>query len=60
MAVVMYELEALMNKLRRIADMLEKLGVAGIALAIYQEQSTGVGWAILALLLSICLTRREP
>jgi len=48
-----------MEKLKRIADILEKLGVAGVALAIFQDKTQNLGWAILALALSIYLTRRE-
>lgn len=47
------------NKLKRIADVLEKLGVAGIALGIFQNSSTGTGWAVSFLILSLMLTQEN-
>ena len=46
-----------MDRIKRIADILEKLGVAGVALAIFQDTGHSVGWAIVSLVMSILLTR---
>lgn len=48
-----------MNRLKRIADFLEKLAVIGIGLAIYQDNTTGMGWAIFFFLTSLFLTREK-
>lgn len=44
------------NRLKRIADILEKVGVAGVALALYQDHMTELWFAAIFLLLSIILT----
>jgi hypothetical protein len=45
------------QKIKRIADFLEKLAVAGIALAIFQGNYSGVGPAIAFFIASLALTR---
>jgi len=45
------------QKIKRIADFLEKLAVAGIALGIFQEKSSGMGLAIMFFVVSLMLTR---
>lgn len=47
------------NRLKRVADALEKLGVAGIAVGIFQENMTGFWAAILFLIASISLTKED-
>lgn len=51
--------EAEMNKLKRVADFLEKLSVAGIALGIFQNNFSGMGWAILFFIVSLVLTKEQ-
>ncbi len=43
-------------KLKRVADFLEKLAVAGIALGIYQGNAMGL-WAIPIFFVSLYMTR---
>ena len=45
------------QKIKRIADFLEKLAVAGIALAIFQDNFSGIGWAAVFFAFSLMLTR---
>ena len=45
------------QKIKRIADFLEKLAVAGIALAIFQDNYSGIGQAIVFFIVSLALTR---
>lgn len=51
--------EAEMNKLKRVADFLEKLSVAGIALGIFQNNFSGMGWAIVFFIVSLALTKES-
>ena len=44
-------------KIKRTADFLEKLAVAGAALGIFQNNSSGIGWAAVFFALSMLLTR---
>lgn len=48
-----------MNKLKRVADFLEKLSVAGIALGIFQNNFSGMGWAIVFFIVSLALTKES-
>lgn len=45
------------QKLKRIADFLEKLAVAGIALGIFQSNYSGMGWAAAFFIVSLYLTK---
>jgi hypothetical protein len=45
------------QKIKRIADFLEKLAVAGIALGIFQGKSTGMGMAVAFFIVSLILTK---
>ena len=54
-----FTVEAEMNKLKRVADFLEKLSVAGIALGIFQNNFSGMGWAILFFIVSLALTKEQ-
>jgi len=45
------------QKIKRIADFLEKLAVAGIALGIFQGRSSGMGLALVFFIISLTLTR---
>ena len=47
------------NRLKRVADILEKLGVAGIALGIFQGTMTGFWAAVVFLAVSIFITKEE-
>ena len=47
------------NRLKRVAVALEKLGVAGIAIAVFQGNMAGFWIAALFLAVSICLTRED-
>jgi hypothetical protein len=45
------------QKIKRIADFLEKLAVAGIALGIFQENYSGIVPAVAFFSVSLALTR---
>ena len=45
------------QKIKRIADFLEKLAVAGIALGIFQENYSGIAPAVAFFFISLTLTR---
>ena len=45
------------QKIKRVADFLEKLSVAGIALAVFQDNYSGIGWAAAFFVISLILTR---
>ena len=45
------------QKIKRVADFLEKLAVAGIALGIFQGKSSGMGMAVVFFIVSLILTR---
>ena len=47
------------QKIKRIADFLEKLAVAGIALGIFQGRSSGMGFAIVFFIASLILTKEQ-
>ncbi|MBO4313162.1 MAG: hypothetical protein J5838_02605 [Desulfovibrio sp.] len=47
------------NRLKRVADVLEKIGVAGIALAIFQERADKIWAALLFIFISIILTKES-
>jgi hypothetical protein len=49
----------LKNRIRRITDILEKLGVAGSAIGFFRENTTGRWWGIGCLLLSLILTKED-
>ena len=44
-------------KIKRVADFLEKLAVAGIALAIFQDNYSGIGPAVAFFVVSLVLTK---
>lgn len=54
--VAIYERDT-MNRLKRVADFLEKLAVAGIALAVFQNNFSGMGWAVIFFIVSLVLTK---
>jgi hypothetical protein len=45
------------QKIKRIADFLEKLAVAGIALGIFQDNYSGIAPAVAFFAVSLVLTR---
>lgn len=45
--------------LKRTADSLEKLGIAGIALAVFQEKNEGVYWGAFFIMISYICTILE-
>ena len=47
------------NRLKRVADALEKLGVAGIAVAVFQGNTAGFWIATFFLAMSISLTKED-
>lgn len=47
------------NRLKRVSDALEKLGVAGIAVGVFQGNTAGFGIAVLFLVMSIFLTKED-
>ena len=47
------------NRLKRVTDALEKLGVAGIAIALFQNNYSGLTLAIGLLFASVLLTRED-
>lgn len=47
------------NKIKRMTDSLEKLGVAGIALGLFQANSTGLLGGLFFLGVSIALTKED-
>lgn len=49
----------LKNRLRRITDILEKLGVASLAIGLFQNNQVGLWWGIGCLLASVVLTRED-
>ena len=44
------------QKIKRVADFLEKLAVAGVALGLFQSNNSGIGWAAVFFVLSLILT----
>ena len=49
----------LKNRLKRITDILEKLGVASLAIGLFQSNQVGLWWGIGCLLASVILTRED-
>lgn len=47
------------NRLKRIADMLEKIGVASLAVGLFQGQEEGIYIAIVCLCLSLLFTLED-
>ena len=47
------------NRVKRVADALEKLGVAGIAVAVFQGNTAGFWIATFFLAMSIFLTKED-
>lgn len=47
------------NKVKRLTDGLEKLGVAGVALGLFQGNSAGLLGGLMFLGLSIILTKED-
>jgi|GEM_PF-5781464 len=47
------------NRLKRVADALEKLGVAGMAVGLFRNEMTGFWGAVCLLVVSIVLTRED-
>ena len=47
------------NRLKRVADALEKLGVAGIAIGLFQNNYSGIGVALAFIMASILMTRED-
>jgi hypothetical protein len=44
-------------QIKRVADFPEKLAVAGIALAVFQDNYSGIGWAAVFFVASLSMTR---
>lgn len=47
------------NKIKRLTDALEKLGVAGVALGLFQSNTTGLLGGLVFIALSIVLTKED-
>jgi membrane-bound ClpP family serine protease len=47
------------NRVRRIADIMEKLGVASLAIGLFQDNRIGVTLGVVCLLLALALTRED-
>ena len=47
------------NRVKRVADILEKLGIAGAAIGLYSESGAGFGLGIWLFILSVLLTRED-
>jgi hypothetical protein len=49
----------LKNRVKRLTDILEKLGVASLAIGLFQENPVGMWWGIGCLVASIILTKED-
>ncbi len=49
----------LKNRLKRIADILEKIGVASLAVGLFQNNDSGLYIAVICLTLSLIFTKEE-
>ena len=49
----------LKNRAKRVADILEKLGVASLAVALFQGAPVGFWIGLVCLVVSLALTREE-
>lgn len=47
------------NKIKRLTDALEKLGVAGVALGLFQSNTAGLLGGLAFIALSIVLTKED-
>lgn len=47
------------NKIKRLTDALEKLGVAGVALGLFQSNTAGLLSGLIFIALSIVLTKED-
>lgn len=47
------------NRLKRIADLLEKIGVASLAVGLFQDNSKGFYIAVICILACLLLTKEE-
>lgn len=47
------------NRLKRIADLLEKIGVASLAVGLFQDNSKGFYIAVVCILASLLLTKED-
>ena len=47
------------NKIKRLTDALEKLGVAGVALGLFQSNPAGLLGGLIFIALSIVLTKED-
>jgi len=49
----------LKNRMKRLADILEKLGIAGAAIGLFQDSRVGLWLGTGLLILSLLLTRED-
>ena len=49
----------LKNRIKRIADIMEKLGVASLAIGLFQDKYVGVWLGVVCLVLALTLTRED-
>ena len=47
------------NKVKRVADILEKLGVGGMILGVFRDEHDTLWLAIVLLIISLLMTREE-
>lgn len=55
----MNDCEKTKNRVKRLTDVLEKLGVGGMVLGIFQDNQTGLIGGILLVIASVLLTFEE-
>jgi hypothetical protein len=49
----------LKNRIERVTDILEKLGVASLAIGLFRENELGLWWGIACLIASVILTKED-
>ena len=49
----------LKNRIRRVTDIMEKIGVASLAIGLFQDKQLGVWLGVACLVLALALTRED-
>ena len=47
------------NRIRRVTDIMEKLGVASLAIGLFQDNQVGAWLGVVCLVLALALTRED-
>ena len=47
------------NRIKRVTDILEKLGVASLAVGLFRENEVGLWWGMVCLIVSVILTKED-